>query len=370
MKKRHRVPDTKILSAARLLAGAVLLITLVNAGCTPDIPVPENTVTVTAKDSNNSFDQAQPVTVTPNQPVRIDGRLSWSGDIDVFSLGTLQKGQTVSIDVKSKNIFENTDIVVGLFDESEDVAVLDEDVVSTAAGENLSLTVRKPGNYYLAILLFSAPGLAGFNYSMTVVLGSAEIPAPAPQSVYLNFNGGKNIVIGSDTFASLRPFSELPNGLGTAAVAEKIAAQVQAYYPDLDIQILSSYDVAEPTGPHTVVFVCANGGNYYGLADQIDWYNQDLDDRAVVFTGLLATSNLTQTQFIVATANVVAHELGHLVGLVHTTDHAELMDQSTPLSLLAENQDFHRAPLPQNEFPIGWQDSAELLQFSLGLLQP
>jgi hypothetical protein len=352
--------------------GVILLIFVLGSvglvGCSPVLPVPENTVVVASTEPNNDFDHAQAVGLSATQAVQINGTLSASDNLDVFFLGELQQGQRIVAEIKGNNLFQNGDIVLGLFDANQDVAIFEENVVTVSQTETVTLIVREAGNYYLGVSESSPTGAVGFPYSMVVTLGSEEIPAPRKQIVYLNYNGVPSVTIGTNSFTNVRSFSELPYGLGTPAVADKITKQVQGDYPQLNIQILSSYDTQEPQDPHSVVFVCANDGAFFGMADQIDWYNQDLSDRAIIFTGLLATSNLTENQFVDATANVVAHELGHLVGLAHTHDHTELMDQSTPMSYLSKTQNFHRASLA--DFPIGWEDSVQLLQFSLGVLQP
>ncbi|MFA5864947.1 MAG: hypothetical protein WC975_09710 [Phycisphaerae bacterium] len=330
-------------------------------GCGTNIPIP--TTTVNEVESNNTFSQPQTVTVIASEATDISGSLEGGNDVDVFLLGTFQQGQTLTADLRGSSALISSNVAMGFFDKDQDVAVLDDDPSSSSTDKQISLTVRKAGNYYLVVAQNRA---SNFMYDVVITIGSGNISTPPMQVVYLNYNGASNLQIGGDQFSNVLPFSAvIPNN--TAAWAAQITTLVRADYLNLNIQIISSYESLEPSGPHSVVFVSGSGGSFFGLADDVDWYNQDLTDRAVIFTGgQLHDPSLTQDQFVTGVANVTSHELGHLVGLVHTDDDSELMDQVTPLSQLVRPQTFHLAPLA--EFPIGSEDCIQLLQFSLGLL--
>jgi predicted Zn-dependent protease len=150
-------------------------------------------------------------------------------------------------------------------------------------------------------------------------------------------------------------------------LASNIMDLVRADYSGYDVSFTSSYVQEAPSTAHSTVYITASSGEYLGLADDVDWYNENLDDNAVVFAGLMTGSGISKSEFVQIVANVTSHETGHLLGLAHTDDDTELMDQVTPQSSLEEDQSFGRAPLPEDEFPIGYQDSLELLAFSIGM---
>ncbi len=345
----------------------VFLLSIV--GCNPAIPVPDNTITVYETESGSTFTQAQTVPLTASTPVQIDGTLAGTSDVDVFLLGSFQAGQKISVDLRGRTLLSSTSAAIGLFDEDQDVAYLDQTMISSASGDSFSLIVRKPGEYYLGLCGSGSYSMSVFDYSAVVSVESDQVPTPQKQVVFLNYNGTSGLQIGSDYFSLVLPFSNFGYPISTTAMAAQVTDLVRQDFLGFDIEILSSFETPAPTGPHSTIYVSASEGSFFGLADSVDWYNEDKTDNAVIFAGLFDHSGLTQEQFIIGTANVTSHELGHLVGLAHTDDHTELMDIATPLSQLVKAQDFHRSPLASNEFPIGAQDAIELLQFSLGLLE-
>ncbi len=337
-------------------------------GCAPSFPPPpaNNVSTVQETEPNDSFSEAQPVSIPSGQSLQINGTFVGGNDLDVFDLGTFQAGQTITANLTGDSGVTPDNVQIGFFDQDQQVAILDDNAI-TADQQNIALVVRKPGKYFLALAEINRPAMVTYSYGVLVATGSDAVSSPAKQTVFLNFNGISSITVGSFSFNNILPFSALNNGMDTQVIAAQTTDAIRAHYAPYNIQILSSNDSPEPADPHSSVFISASINlTFYGMSSGIDWYNQNPSDTAVIFAGSLAVSNLSQEEFITALANVAAHEMGHLSGLAHTRDHTELMDQVTPLNFLDQTQDFHLAPLA--EFPTGVENTPQLLQSALGLL--
>jgi hypothetical protein len=68
-----------------------------------------------------------------------------------------------------------------------------------------------------------------------------------------------------------------------------------------------------------------------------------------------------------ALGNTVAHEVGHLLGLVHTADCNDLMDTSCFNDRILSAQQFSTAPIDKSIFPFGYQPELEILSWLIGL---
>ena len=74
-----------------------------------------------------------------------------------------------------------------------------------------------------------------------------------------------------------------------------------------------SFSLTAPvSGPYSTIYV--NDGPEFGIASEIDFRNLNLSSSATVNLG---TDSMPTSQWVTLTANVISHELGHLVGLRH-----------------------------------------------------
>ena len=108
-----------------------------------------------------------------------------------------------------------------------------------------------------------------------------------------------------------------------------------------------------------------------GLADNVDRYNSDPTQTAVVFVrGFepFEVMQLTPEEMGVMIGNVGSHELGHMLGLYHTREPHEVMDTTGTAWELAANQRFDRAALAMSVFPVGMEDSRMILADTVGVV--
>ncbi len=353
---------------AKISLGWLIIIAFGPLGCGTVLPPsnPPADDTIQEIESNDDFSRAQVINIPSGQTFHITGSLAGGDDVDVFSLGTFQAGQTFSATLTGEKAVNPDNVQFGFFDQDQEVAILDDNAI-TATDQSISFTVRKPGTYYLALAEFDLSPSSSYDYSLAVTIGSAAVTTPPTQIVYLNFSGASTVTVGGITFNNVLPFSVIDNGMDPQALAAQTVARVRTDFAPYNMQILSSYETIEPSATHSTVYISASSNpSFYGLSEDVDWYNRDSADDAIIFAGLLNGQGLTQTQFVTALANITTHEMGHLSGLAHTSDDTELMDQITPLHALDQLQTFHLAPLA--EFPIGDENTPQLLQFALGLL--
>jgi predicted Zn-dependent protease len=330
-------------------------------GCTSDL---FSSADMDSEEPNDDFENAQKVSLDELGSVEIAGSFSSSNDCDVFSLGEFAEGDTIAVEIRrSVSLFDN-ELSLGLFDGDYDVANMADVTPSTGYDSAFEHTVRKAGQYYLAIYQSETQSL---DYEVKATLGNGTVPDAESQTVYLYFNAVSSLEISGMSFNNLKSFSSISMVGNASAVADDIIELIRNDYSTLDITFVSSYTDAAPSGSYSTVYVTGSTGEYYGLADDIDWYNANHEDNAVIFAGLAAEDYTTSSEFKQMVANLISHELGHLLGLIHTDDNTELMDAVTPTNQLTNDQDFHRATITASEFPVGWEDTMELLTFTLGI---
>jgi hypothetical protein len=199
------------------------------------------------------------------------------------------------------------------------------------------------------------------------------VPDPRPQVVLLDFDGAQDVSIGGTTPIDVPAFNaasiDSTYANQTAHMISDIEDAVRDDFADYDVEIHTTAGGDLPDTPYTTIYFGASSSAFLGLADYVDYYNANLNQRAIVFIETFSLfmpyrpSTATMAQVI---ANVASHELGHLLGLNHTADPTELMDSTATAGQMLPDQDFHHSPLKSEIFPIGYQDSRSLLTHAVG----
>lgn len=324
-------------------------------------------------ESNGSLAAANILPPEPEPQIVIQGDISTVGDVDVFDFGPVAAQENVLVQVNSDGLQRPR---VALFDGTGSALMIDDmlNVVEARAGVFVEAVFRTDTEHaYAAIASEPGTGSSGA-YSLIITRWFVEdVPAGRPQVVYLNFEGADGVRLGSRAPVDIPPFDAgaiMPRfaGQDDALIATTLD-EVRADYDGLDVVFISSREAPRPQGAFATIHVGGFDANALGVAESVDENNFDPGQQAIVFAQTFATFavlNPSREQVSQALANVISHEVGHLLGLSHTRDPRGIMDVTASLSQMLRDQDFRRSPLHTEVFPVGEQDALECLFDSVG----
>lgn len=309
-----------------------------------------------------------------DKTLQFRGALNRSGDVAVYELGSFAAGDRLRIDVQRTS--GNLDATMALFDNNVELIAYNDDRTPDASDTNplLDIVLRADTPAcYLAIT--SYPGdvtTGGFTATVRVQRGGS-VPAATGQVVLLDWDGGASVVVPNVGVFDLPVFSATQVGLSasdTEAFKARVQAVVEQRYTGYNLIVLNTDDDGVPAAAHTTVYFGSRSSRAFAISEQIDTYNADAGDDSIIFTESFAEvfPRATLEQMATAVGNTVAHEVGHLLGLVHTAACDELMDTTCYNERLLTAQEFGTAPLDSSVFPWGMQDAREILGWILGFV--
>ena len=323
---------------------------------------------------NNTLATASPLGLEATSEVRFTGSIDGVTDIDVYALGDVKPGDRVYIDVRTTG--GDLDPVAAIFDSREYLIAFNDDRSPDGTDLNPLIDVVLPANeglYYLGIIAYPDLPTQG-DYEITVqIVRQVGVPPPEGQLIFLDWDGGTHVVVPNVGEYNLKVFSAADVGLPSASTAElkqRVEEIVAERYAAYDFTVVSSDDGAEPDTPHSTVYFGGADARAFAISEQVDTFNQDPSDATIIFVqsyqGAFQTEP-TLEEMAQALGNTVAHDVGHLLGLVHTRDCDDLMDTTCFNDRLLSPQDFKVGQLDFSVFPFGYQAAAEILTWLLGL---
>ncbi|MBI4719104.1 MAG: matrixin family metalloprotease [Planctomycetes bacterium] len=328
--------------------------------------------TVYEADANDLFERAESVDVTGQSRV-IRGAIDGEADVDVYDLGPSEPGDRILVEMAAA---DTLDAALALFD-GDGLALLINDHRNVYLGKNgpfIDLVLRR---YTTAtyVTVAATPGYSAFGEYGLVASRERQVPLPLPHpdTVLLVFDGGSQVQVGTRQPIDVPLFDAAdidPSLEGTTAeLVAGIVDAVRADYVPYNVTILSTSEGARYDGSSTRLFFGTYDAALLGVAEGVDEFNATKAQEAIVFTDTFeAFMELEPTvpELAQAIGNVASHEVGHLLGLVHTADPLAIMDVTASLYDLMDDQRFRQSPLHSLVYPLGAQDSVEYLLDAVG----
>lgn len=336
---------------------------LAAAGCTipglPDGSIPAGPI-------GSSFSTATLLKLDAEGKAKVGSALTGS-KIDVYDLGPVSLGDRIIVTI-TPVAGSPLDPIAAIFDANEELFALNDDVdyptrIDSAIDDVVAVDSPR---YYLGVSKYQDTG----SYEGTVqILRGQGAAAPQAQYVLLNFNGGTvnipseggPITVGAFNAADV----DAVYGGATAAIKAKIAEVVRQNYAAFHIQIVTSDEPPPPGDCKSVIYFGGSNDLKFGVAESVDQGNRDRCDDGIVFTNGFDDPFFPQPTVDgigIAIGNVAAHEMGHLLGLNHVADVADLMDSTGTASTLLVDQEFKTSVLVNQIFPTGKQNGPAMLR--------
>ncbi len=354
-----------------------------------------------------------------------------------YALGPLRAGDRIIVDVDTPQ--SDLNATVAIFDESQRLFRVNDDQDADAGMVDpfIDEVIRHPSNNYFVAIAASPqdPGVLG-SYEMRItVQRGGTVPERRRQTILLDFDGGTVttrdglvITVGPFDPGNIDPMYADPNAndlcsntclfagdgqcddgrpgaefsfcdLGTDCddcgselrIEEFIMQTFASNFERFDMVILNTYEHTPPEdGDFSTVLFGGSSDQFsdldpltYGLAaNAIDPYNRDLTDDAIVFTDSFKPEVFRRPphpgELGLVIGNVAAHEVGHLLGLVHVRSGVDVLMQFVNPAVFLEDRRFGRGRLEPDVFQmvsptyegrkffLGDQNAEQLLREILG----
>jgi len=334
----------------------------------------------TSGEPNGAFSDPVVAVFDSTGTARLQGTVETRQDMDVYLLGRMSPGDRLAVDAYTPN--SALDVTIAMFDSLGRLVVNNddrEDRGDETRDAYLDFIVRHAGNpYYLVVSHSPFPVTNGEfvgSYRVDIAVDSGlAVPQPVAQTLLLDFDGGV-VNSGALGMMTLAPFdaadiSPLYEG-ETDTIKDRIREVFEQNYERFNVTIVTTDDPPPRPGEmYSTIYFGGFNRVAFGIAEDVDLYNVDCCDDALIFTESFTPSVFlglpSASEMGTAIGNVGTHESGHLLGLNHTDDDLDLMDDQSAADAFLEDQEFMEAPLSTDILPIGRQDGVLLLNEIVG----
>ena len=327
---------------------------------------------------NNDYGDADPT--SGGDQIKLVGSLLGSldqPDCDLYDLGPAYAGDRVLAELNSS---ADGDLVLGMFDDQYRLLALINHFSAATGPVWMDLVLRESTDRLYAAVAARTPSAGQRPYTVDITLQpSASMPAYRPQVVVLDFNGNQGIRIGGRPPVDIPPFDaaviDQRFAGQTAAIIDRVVEMVKEDYAGLDVSIYRAVDPDVPEQDRSVIYFGTYDERLLGLADNIDAYNLDASQSAIIYTDTFSLFSVLSPDVEAISqvlAKVASHEIGHLLGLRHTADPQGIMDITATARQMLLDQWFRNSDLHPSVMPIGLQDAPAMLSWTLGgtLIEP
>lgn len=318
-------------------------------------------------------------------PVPIDGTVELVGTIapgaapydrDFFDLGPAAPGDEI---LGTLNIADGSDILLAVLDDQQrQIAYVDQSTTSAGPSE-LQVVVREATTHLYVVLATRSGASTRRSYTAAITLQRAVgLPEYRPQIVVLDFDGQRNVSIAGRPAVDVPEFDaariDARYADDTSIVIASVLQMVRETYDGVGVEFYLAGDPLIPAGPRSTLYFGTFDSRLLGLAENVDPYNADLEQQAILYTDTFAIFSALSPDVDAISqvlANTASHEIGHLLGLRHTADPHDIMDTTATARQMLLRQWFRYTALNETVLPVGFQDAPSLLSWTLGgLLRP
>lgn len=369
--------------AVRPTSLTITILALAFTGCVPTASEEDSTSSLTnllssplssgdlyaEAEPNNDMPFANLVPVASGGQAEIDATLAGTDDIDVFALGAATAGDELNLTIQPQT---SMSISVAVFDGEGSLIQLFRLQNAGRTPRNLQAICRAAtSNVYVLVTGLDGQSTQG-GYTLGMRRTASTVPAVVTQVIVLDFDGDPAVSIAGGTPINVPAFDasliDSRFASQTSTIRQAVIDNVRGNFTGLNVSFVLPGDPAA-SGEHSTIYFGTYNPQLLGLADNVDTFNGDRTQNAIIYTdtfALFSVLNPTASEIARAISNTTSHEAGHLLGLWHTHEATDLMDISASARQMLKRQAFLASPLHETVLPIGNQNEANLLQWTVG----